>query len=152
MVDCSVKYHIGILEDILVRICQLYIPTDFVMMDVKEDSNILILLRRPFLDTIGAIIDVKWGKLNFEVGEEKIEFILYQVLKAPIIDDSCCFIDIIDECLKELLLEVPLAKKPVVPTASDMEEAEAEVLLDEGLDQCLTLTPNPMRDIKKSRA
>lgn len=49
---------------------------------------------------IGAIIDVKQGKLTFEVGEEKIEFIVYQFLKAPDIDDTCCFIDISDECIK----------------------------------------------------
>lgn len=72
----SAKYLVGILEDIPVRISQLYIPTKFVEIDIKEDSNIPILLGRPFLATIGVIIDVKRGKLNFEVGEEKIEFIL----------------------------------------------------------------------------
>lgn len=51
-------------------------------MDIKEDSNILILFGRPFLATDGAIIDVKRGKLTFEVGGEKIEFILSQFLKA----------------------------------------------------------------------
>lgn len=42
--DRSVKYPIGILEDILVMIDQMYIPTDFVMTNIKEDSNIPILL------------------------------------------------------------------------------------------------------------
>lgn len=74
--DISVNYLIGILEDIPVRICQLYIPTDFVVIDIEENSNIPILLGRLFLATTGAIIDVKRGKLNFEVDEEKIEFIL----------------------------------------------------------------------------
>ncbi|XP_050896127.1 uncharacterized protein LOC127102842 [Lathyrus oleraceus] len=46
LVDCSVKYPVGIMEDILVRIAM-----------------------------ICAIIDVKRGKLIFEVGEEKIELI-----------------------------------------------------------------------------
>lgn len=74
--DHSVKYPMGILEDILVMISQLYISTDFVVMDIKEDSNILTLLGRPFLATVGAVIDAKWGKITFEAAEEKIEFII----------------------------------------------------------------------------
>lgn len=71
LVDQSVKYPIGILKDIPVRIRQLYIPTDFVVMDIKEDDEIAILLGRPFLSTIGAIIDVNRGKTTFEIGDEK---------------------------------------------------------------------------------
>ncbi|XP_050919816.1 uncharacterized protein LOC127137392 [Lathyrus oleraceus] len=44
LADRSVKYPIGILEDITVRIDQLYIPIDFVVMDIKEDDKIPILL------------------------------------------------------------------------------------------------------------
>lgn len=49
---------------------------DSVIMDIDEDFQIPIILGRPFLATARAIIDVKRGKLTFEVGEEKIEFIL----------------------------------------------------------------------------
>ncbi|XP_058788432.1 uncharacterized protein LOC131662618, partial [Vicia villosa] len=87
LADRSVKYPVGMLENIPVRVGQFYIPTDFIIMDIQEDSNIPIILGRPFLATAGAIIDVKRGKLTFEVGEEKIEFILSQFLKAPSIID-----------------------------------------------------------------
>ncbi|XP_050915396.1 uncharacterized protein LOC127130431 [Lathyrus oleraceus] len=90
------------LENILVRIGQFYIPTDFVIMDIKEDSHIPIILGRPFLATAGAIIDVKKGKLTSKVGEEKFEFILAQFLQAPAMEDSCCLLDVIDECVKEI--------------------------------------------------
>jgi hypothetical protein len=43
-------------------------------MDIKEDSNILIILGRPFLATTGAIIDAKKGNITFKVREEKVEF------------------------------------------------------------------------------
>lgn len=52
-------------------------------MDIKEDFNASIILRRPFLATVGVMIDVKRGKLTFELGEEKIEFILSQFLNTP---------------------------------------------------------------------
>ena len=72
LADHYVKYAVGMLENILLRIGQFYIPTGFIVMDIKEDSNIPIILGRHFLTTVDAIIDVKRGKLTFEVGEEKI--------------------------------------------------------------------------------
>ncbi|XP_050890327.1 uncharacterized protein LOC127095720 [Lathyrus oleraceus] len=57
---------------------------------------------RPFLATAGTIIDVKKGKLTFEVREEKVEFILAQFLQVPSIEDSCCLLDVIDKCVKEI--------------------------------------------------
>ncbi|KAK2436497.1 hypothetical protein QL285_021489 [Trifolium repens] len=95
--DRSVKYPLGILENVPVRVGQIFIPTDFIVMDIKEDSNIPIILGRPFLATAGAIIDVKRGKLTFEVGEEKIEFILTQFIKAPVVEDSCYMLEVIKE-------------------------------------------------------
>lgn len=47
------------------RIIQLYIPTDFIVKDINEDDDIKILLQRPFLVTVGAIIDIKREKLTF---------------------------------------------------------------------------------------
>jgi len=37
-------------------------------MKMEEDSQVPILLGRPFLATVGAIIDVKNGRLAFNVG------------------------------------------------------------------------------------
>lgn len=76
LVDRFVKFPIGMLENVLVRIGQLYIPTKFIKMDIKDNSNIPIILGRPFWAITGAIIDSKKGKLTFKVGEEKVEFIL----------------------------------------------------------------------------
>ncbi|KAI5406629.1 hypothetical protein KIW84_053100 [Lathyrus oleraceus] len=89
LADRSVRYPVGILENIPVRIGQFYIPTDFIIMDIREDEVTPIILGRPFLATVGAIIYVKRGRLTFEVGEEKIEFILSKFLKAPAIEDTC---------------------------------------------------------------
>ncbi|XP_050895834.1 uncharacterized protein LOC127102514 [Lathyrus oleraceus] len=84
----SIKFSVGILENFPIRIGQFYIPTDFIVMDIKEDSSIPIILGRPFFAIVGAIIDVKKGNLTFEAAEEKVEFILTHFLKAPAIEDS----------------------------------------------------------------
>lgn len=34
----SVKYHVGVLEDVLVRVGKYHVPVDFVIMDIHEDS------------------------------------------------------------------------------------------------------------------
>jgi hypothetical protein len=141
LADRSVKYPVGILEDVPLRIGQLYIPTDFVVMDIKEDSHIPILLGRPFLATAGAIIDVKRGKLTFEVGEEKIKFILSQFMKGPAINDTCCSIDVIDECIKELLSEAPLTEEVDAILIEEEEEVDEETEISHIL-KCLDLTPN----------
>ncbi|XP_050909252.1 uncharacterized protein LOC127123028 [Lathyrus oleraceus] len=42
----------SMLENVLVCIGQFYIPTDFIIIDRNEDSNIPIILGRPFLATV----------------------------------------------------------------------------------------------------
>ena len=65
LVDRSVKYPTCILEDVPLQVGKFFIPCDFVVMEIKEDSCIPIILRRPFLATAEAMIDVKNGKLSF---------------------------------------------------------------------------------------
>ncbi|XP_058747105.1 uncharacterized protein LOC131620102 [Vicia villosa] len=149
LADRSVKYPMGILEDIPVKIGQLYIPIDFVVMDIKEDDDILILLGRPFLSTAWAIIDVKKGKLTFEVGDEKIEFILSKFLMAPVIGDACYAIDVIDECVNELEHNESLIRLPSTPILEDDRFKSIEPYIDDNLFECLALTPDPMPCTKK---
>ena len=104
LADCSVKYPAGIIEDVPIKVGEVYIPADFVVMEMEEDNQVPILLGRPFLATAGAIIDVKHGKLAFNVGKETDEFELAKLMKNPSIKDSCCMIDIIDCCVKECSL------------------------------------------------
>ena len=50
-------------------------------MDMEEDTQVALLLGRPFI-TIGvALIDVKKGELTLKVGEEVVQFNLNKSLK-----------------------------------------------------------------------
>ncbi|XP_050883836.1 uncharacterized protein LOC127087037 [Lathyrus oleraceus] len=151
LADHSIKYPIGMLENFPVCIGQIYIPTDFVIMDIKKDSHILIILGRPFLATVGAIIDVKKGRLTFEVREEKVEFLLAKFLQAPAIDDSCCFLDVIDECVKEMEKDpfkyTEVLKIPIPHIFEDDNWCEPYV--NDNIRECLALTPNPIPCPKK---
>ncbi|XP_021773612.1 uncharacterized protein LOC110737583 [Chenopodium quinoa] len=79
MADRTVKYPLGIIEDVPVRVGKFYIPVDFVVLDMAKDTQIPIILGRPFLHTAGAIIDVKNGKLTLSVGDDNITFNLGKV-------------------------------------------------------------------------
>ncbi|KAJ9135136.1 hypothetical protein P3X46_032350 [Hevea brasiliensis] len=61
LVDRFVKYPIGILENIPIKVGKFFIQVDFVVLDMEEDVKIFIILGRPFLATAGAIIDIKNG-------------------------------------------------------------------------------------------
>ncbi|XP_016167936.1 uncharacterized protein LOC107610391 [Arachis ipaensis] len=63
MADKTLKRAYGMVEDVLVKVEDLYIPVDFVILDTGEDRNESIILGRPFLATTKAIIDVERGEL-----------------------------------------------------------------------------------------
>jgi len=71
LVDRSVKYPMGILEDVPLQVGKFFIPYDFVVMEMEEDSHIPIILGRPFLAIAGAMIDLKNGRISLQVGMKK---------------------------------------------------------------------------------
>ena len=74
LADHSIRYPIGILEDVPMKVNKFFIPADFVVLEMEKDSQISINLGRTFLTTVGTIIDVKNGKLSINVGDETVEF------------------------------------------------------------------------------
>ncbi|XP_021839983.1 uncharacterized protein [Spinacia oleracea] len=92
MADHSIKYPLGVLEDVPVRVGKFYIPVDFVVLDIAEDNQIPIILGKPFLHTTGAVIDVKKGKLTLTVGDDKVTFSLSHVMKSSMQEVSCSLI------------------------------------------------------------
>ncbi|XP_017981021.1 PREDICTED: uncharacterized protein LOC108663040 [Theobroma cacao] len=74
LADKTIRYLVGIIEDVLVKVGHLYILVDFIVLEMEEDLEIPLILGRPFLATAGVIIDVREGKITFKVGEEVIGF------------------------------------------------------------------------------
>ena len=58
MADRSMAQLEGILEDVLVKVGKFVFPVDFVIMQMEEDTQVPLLLGRPFLATGAALIDV----------------------------------------------------------------------------------------------
>ncbi|XP_074315104.1 uncharacterized protein LOC141651284 [Silene latifolia] len=53
------KRPLGVLEDVPVREGKYFIPVDFIVMDMAEDSQVPIILGRPFLHTSVEVINVR---------------------------------------------------------------------------------------------
>lgn len=58
LADCSIKHPRRIIEDVVVKVGKFIYPTDFIILDMEEDRDILIILGRPFPATGRALIDV----------------------------------------------------------------------------------------------
>ncbi|GJS17244.1 DNA-directed DNA polymerase [Tanacetum coccineum] len=74
LTDRTVKYPKGIVENMLVRIGKFVFSIKFIILDMPEDIKVPLILRRPFLTTAHAKIDVFKRKITLRVGEERIIF------------------------------------------------------------------------------
>ncbi|GJX25003.1 reverse transcriptase domain-containing protein [Tanacetum coccineum] len=81
-VNRSIKYPIGVCENLLVKVGKFIFPIDFVILEMDEDELVLIILGRPFLTTARAVIDVHEGKLSLRVGSETITFNIRKSMKS----------------------------------------------------------------------
>ncbi|GKA29974.1 reverse transcriptase domain-containing protein [Tanacetum coccineum] len=70
LADRSFQYPVGIAENMLVEVGKFTFPVDFVILKMEEDSKVPLILGRPFLHTIDAVIRVKQKQLNLGVGTE----------------------------------------------------------------------------------
>ena len=68
---------------------------------MEEDTNVLIILGRPFSETGQALIDVQKGELKLRVQGEEVVFNVMRSMKYPDASDSCFSVDILGELHKE---------------------------------------------------
>jgi hypothetical protein len=61
LADQSIRYPVGITEDIPVKIREFFLLVDFVVLDMQPDSKVSLILGRPFLSTTNAHIDVRFN-------------------------------------------------------------------------------------------
>nr|GEV76626.1 hypothetical protein [Tanacetum cinerariifolium] len=74
LADRTVKYPKGIIENVIVGIGKFVFLIDFIFLDMPDDINVPLILRRPFFSSTHAKIDVSKIKITLRVGEERIIF------------------------------------------------------------------------------
>ncbi|GKE21945.1 reverse transcriptase domain-containing protein [Tanacetum coccineum] len=70
----SVTHPMGIAEDVVVRVDGFTFLADFVVVNLEPDPRVPIILGRPFLRTVKALIDLYKEKLTLRVGSDELVF------------------------------------------------------------------------------
>ncbi|XP_023638858.1 uncharacterized protein LOC111830608 [Capsella rubella] len=108
LADRSVRFPVGVAEDVHVRVGNFYTPTDFVIIELYEEPRDPLILDRPFLNTVGALIDVRKSKIKLHIDDFVQEFNLERVMSKPTIEGQTLWVDIMDELADELLEELSM--------------------------------------------
>ncbi|CAN6721688.1 unnamed protein product [Malus baccata var. baccata] len=80
LADRSITYPRGVIEDLIIKVDNLYLPADFVVLDMDEDLQTPIILGRPFLATARTLIDAA---------------------KCPAEQQDCMRIDVLDSMVQD---------------------------------------------------
>ncbi|KAI5351533.1 hypothetical protein L3X38_004424 [Prunus dulcis] len=101
--DRSIRYPKGILEEVLVKVEELILLADFLVLEMEEapihDNQLPLILGRPS----DAIIDVKKDTLTMNVFDDTIAFKVFEASKFPSDEHEVFHLDAIDTMVKEAL-------------------------------------------------
>ncbi|CAN6572969.1 unnamed protein product [Malus baccata var. baccata] len=96
LADRSITYPRGVIEDVIVKVDNLYLPADFMVLDMDEDLTTPIILGRPFLATARTLIDVEAGTLTFRVEDHTVVFKLFEASIHSGDKQECMRVDALD--------------------------------------------------------
>lgn len=82
LADQSIAYLYGILEGVLVKVDDFLFPTDFFILDMKEDVKIHLLLGIPLLETSITLIDVELGELVLRIQEKSVSSKVFEAMNS----------------------------------------------------------------------
>ncbi|GJX87036.1 reverse transcriptase domain-containing protein [Tanacetum coccineum] len=108
LADRSITRPKGIAEDVFVKVGKFHFPADFVVIDFDAYPRVPLILKRSFLRTDCALIDVYEEEITLRVNDEAVTFNLNQTTRySSTYDDmSVNRIDVIDVACEEYAQEV----------------------------------------------
>ena len=78
------KKPLGRIDDVLIMVNNNYVPVDFIVLDIECNPSCPIVLGRPFLRTVGVIIDMKEGNIKYQFPLKKgMEHFPRKKIKPP---------------------------------------------------------------------
>ena len=66
LADSTIKKPMGRINDVLILANRNYAPIDFIVLGIHCNPSCPSILGRPFLRTIGVVIDMKEGNIKFQ--------------------------------------------------------------------------------------
>ena len=107
LADRSIKIPKGTIEDVLIQVDRFYYPVDFFELDTElvavGANHVPIILRRPFLATLNAIINCRNGVMQLTFRNMTLELNIFHLSKRHmhLEEDDCEEVCIIDAILEE---------------------------------------------------
>nr|GEV74312.1 reverse transcriptase domain-containing protein [Tanacetum cinerariifolium] len=131
LADRSITRPKGVAEDVFVKLGKFHFPIDFVVVDFKADPRLPLILRRSFLRTVRALIDVYGEEITLRVNDEAVTFNLNQTLRysSTYDDKSVNRIDVINVLGKSMLKKCLGTDKLPVIIAKGLKVDENKALL-----------------------
>ncbi|GJR31622.1 putative nucleotidyltransferase, ribonuclease H [Tanacetum coccineum] len=104
---------------------------NFVILQIEEDDRVPLILGRPFLHTVDAIIRVKNKELNLGIGEDRATFHIDKAMQHSHVNDNTCFrMDVIDEITEDELDDLLDDSKPFLNTSEKISETPLDKEFD----------------------
>jgi len=73
MVDQMIRFPEGLERDILVKVQDKYVPASFIILDMGADNELPIILGRPFLNTVNAVIYMGSSQIHLQFPGTKVK-------------------------------------------------------------------------------
>nr|GFA55144.1 DNA-directed DNA polymerase [Tanacetum cinerariifolium] len=147
LADRTISKPMGVAENVFVKVGKFYFPADFVVLDFVADPHVPLILRRPFLSTAHALIDIYEGEiilrhddqsLTLKCGDTpSISYNNFELLNKEYSQEVLGFADVVSDEVFTPYYEpiVSNSSKNLTPfKASDfllLEEADAFITIDD---------------------
>ncbi|GKF16614.1 reverse transcriptase domain-containing protein, partial [Tanacetum coccineum] len=106
LADRSTFHPKGVTKDVFVKVGKFYLLAKFVVVDYDVDPRVPLILRRPFLRTARALIDVYGEELTLRVDDEAITFKVKQTSRDSRSYKLINQVNVIDVACEEYAQEV----------------------------------------------
>ena len=88
LADSTIRYLEGVVEMLIVKVKNIYILVDFVVLDMEGDLGIPLILGRPFLKDTNARIDVGTGRISLRIMGKTMKFKIQNKMELFLIHED----------------------------------------------------------------
>ncbi|CAM8938384.1 unnamed protein product [Rhodiola kirilowii] len=71
LADRSSRIPRGVLRDVPIKVGKFFIPVDFYVLEMEVEQEMPVILGRPFLNTVEAVIRCGEGSIELKIGDDK---------------------------------------------------------------------------------
>ncbi|XP_016168657.1 uncharacterized protein LOC107611217 [Arachis ipaensis] len=128
LVDKSLVFPKGVIENLLVKVDKFIFPADFVILDLGEEGSDFFILGRPSLARARVIIDVEQGELTLRVHDKSITLNVFPEAQHTDEKENCMKDDREDLHWKEESKEILISSPPKQKTSSKAGQKKNETV------------------------